>query len=159
MRYNRIEDGQENIASALIWNVFEKYEGPDYPDEGIQNFRAFIEPGSLKNLVKDGCPFYCCFNGDEMVGVLAFRGKSHISLLFVKEEYHRQGVAKTLLDIALRELLASDNSISEITVNSSPYAESIYEKMGFTATDSLQQRDGILFVPMVKHCSVYPSIV
>lgn len=152
MRYCKLETGQEDMVSDLIWEVFQKFEAPDYPEEGIQTFKSFIEPDNLKSLIKDGWPFYCCFDHDELAGVLTFRGNSHISLLFVKEKYHRQGIAKILLDIALQELLASDESITEITVNSSPYAKTIYEKMGFAATDSLQQRDGILFVPMVKYC-------
>lgn len=152
MRYCKLESGQEKMVSELVWEVFEKYEGPDYPEEGIRAFKAFIEPDNLKGLVMDGWPFYCCFDHDQLVGVLAFRGTSHISLLFVKEAYHRRGIAKTLLDTALHELLASDGSITQITVNSSPFAKNIYERMGFAATDSLQQQDGILFFPMMKRC-------
>lgn len=151
MRYSKFSNGQEYIVSELIWEVFMKFEAPDYPEEGIQIFKEFVKPDNLKNLVKDGWPVYCCFDHDRLVGVLAFRKtRSHISLLFVREEFHRQGIAKTMLTNALNEILRIDPAINQITVNSSPYAKNIYEKMGFIAMDSVQQQDGILFIPMVK---------
>ncbi|WP_094603611.1 GNAT family N-acetyltransferase [Sporomusa silvacetica] len=38
--------------------------------------------------------------------------------------------------------------MKEITVNSSPYAVLIYEKMGFVRTDVEQEINGIRFIPM-----------
>jgi predicted GNAT family N-acyltransferase len=38
----------------------------------------------------------------------------------------------------------------EISVNSSLYAVEAYERLGFVATDTEQQKNGIRFVPM-KH--------
>ncbi|MEN6390146.1 MAG: GNAT family N-acetyltransferase [Syntrophomonas sp.] len=150
MRYALFEDGQETIVSKLVWTVFKKYEAPDYPPEGVQTFKDFIEPDRLKQMAEDGNSIYCCFDDEKLVGVLAFRGLSHISLLFVDEEYHRQGIAKTLLDKALKEIVARNSEIGEISVNSSPYAEGIYTRMGFTAQSSIQQQDGIRFIPMLK---------
>lgn len=151
MNYSKFKIGQEKIVSELVWTVFKKYEAPVYPEEGIKTFKTFIAPDNIKDMVcNNGSPIYCCFENDKLVGVLAFRGKAHISLLFVHEEYHRKGIAKKLLSNALDELMSSDKTISKITVNSSPYAMVIYERMGFLATSELQQQDGLLFIPMVK---------
>lgn len=150
MRYARFERGQEKEVYELVWAVFAKYEAPDYPEEGVQTFRNFIEPDNLKKMAGNDNRIYCCFDDKKLVGVLAFRGTAHISLLFVDEQYHRQGIAKTLLDKALIEIAACNPEIDEITVNSSPYAESIYTRMGFTAQSAIQQQDGILFIPMLK---------
>lgn len=38
--------------------------------------------------------------------------------------------------------------VEEITVNSSPYAEKIYKKMGFTATAPEQITNGIRYIPL-----------
>ena len=35
-----------------------------------------------------------------------------------------------------------------VTVNSSPFAVKVYEKLGFTATGSRQVSDGIVYIPM-----------
>lgn len=150
MRYTRFENGQEKAVSDLVWTVFAKFEAPDYPEEGIQTFKEFIDLKNLKQMVSDGSRIYCCFDNERLVGVLAFRGPSHISLLFVNEDYHRQGIAKTLLANALEEIATFGKDVTEITVNSSPYAEGIYARMGFTAQSGVQQQDGILFVPMIK---------
>ena len=151
MYYAKFKTGQEKLVFELVWDVFNKFEAPDYPQEGINTFKEFIAPDNLKDMVcNHGFEIYCCFENDKLVGVLAFRDRSHISLLFVHEEYHQQGIAKTLLGNALEELQASDISIKKITVNSSPYAKEIYERMGFMATSEMQQQNGILFIPMVK---------
>jgi GNAT superfamily N-acetyltransferase len=152
MYYSKFKMGQEIMVSDLVWTVFAKYEAPVYPEEGIKTFKTFIAPDNIKNMVCDnGFEIYCCFENDKLVGVLAYRDMSHISLLFVHEEYHRRGIAKTLLCNALDELIASDKYITQITVNSSPYALDIYKSMGFIATSEIQQQNGLLFIPMVKN--------
>lgn len=151
MRYVMFKMGQEKIVSELVRTVFEKYEAPVYPEEGIKTFNAFVAPDNIKDMVcNNGFQIFCCFESENLVGVLALRDKSHLSLLFVHEEYHRQGIAKTLLSNALNELKASNENITQITVHSSPYAQGFYERMGFIATSAMQQQDGLLFIPMVK---------
>ncbi len=71
------------------------------------------------------------------------RNASHISMLFVKKEFHRQGIAKTLL-----KYMISQTNTNAITVNSSPYAVPIYHRLGFVDTDSEKTVDGIRFTPM-----------
>lgn len=154
MRYAEFEFGQEQIVSNLIWTVFNKYEAPDYPPEGIKTFKNFIAPNNIKHLAEEGNRIYCCFNQDRLVGVLALRSPSHISLLFVDEEYHRQGIARTLLSKSLEAIAVSNPEAEKITVNSSPFAEGIYARMGFTAADGIKQQDGIIFVPMVRQLKV-----
>lgn len=155
MNYSKFKIGQEKLVSEFVWNVFKKFEAPEYPEEGINTFKAFIAPENIKDMVcNSGFRIYCCFEKNKLIGVLAFRNDSHISLLFVHEEYHRQGIAKNLLNHGLNELKASNKSICRITVHSSPYARGIYERMGFLATSEIQQRDGLLFIPMVKDISL-----
>jgi len=145
------ELGQEKMISELIWSVFEKYEAPDYPEKGIATFQAFIAADHLQELVcNSDFRIYCCFEDQQLLGVVAWRHPSHISLLFVREDHHRQGIAKALLNKVLSEILATGKKITEITVNSSPYAVDIYKRMGFVATAELQEQDGILFIPMAK---------
>lgn len=155
MNYSKFKIGQEKLVSEFVWNVFERYEAPEYPEEGINTFKAFIAPENIKDMVcNSGFRIYCCFENNKLIGVLAFRNDSHISLLFVHEEYHRQGIAKELLNQGLDELKASNKNISKITVNSSPYARRIYERMGFLATSKIQQENGLLFIPMIKDISL-----
>lgn len=151
LRYQLFEIGQENIVSDLVWEVFSEFEAPDYSAEGVNTFKEFINPERLVNqITNNGFKIYCCFEEDVLVGVLAFRDISHISLLFVKKSHHRNGIAKELLRIAITKILEGNPNLQEITVNSSPYAVRIYERLGFNATDTMQEKEGLKYIPMRK---------
>ena len=126
-------------ALSLVWEVFCKYEAPEYSEKGITEFRNTIEDSQkIRNM-----NFYGAFLGDTLVGVLAMRKPQHISLFFVKEEYHRKGIGRQLF-----EAMRKDYEIQEFTVNSSPYAVEIYKHLGFLPTDTEQVTNGIRYTPM-----------
>ena len=81
---------------------------------------------------------------------MALRNLTHISLLFVKKSHHKRGIAKELLRLAIEYILKVNPDVQEITVNSSPYAVEIYNKLEFIATDDMLEKDGILFKLMKK---------
>ena len=151
LKYRKFESGDTTPIYGLIWRVFSEFEAPEYSEEGIQTFRAFIAPVSLANQIREGrLTVYCCSMEGVLVGVLAYRDFNHISLLFVDAKHHRKGIAKELLRISLKELVETGIAVEEITVNSSLYAVEIYKKMGFEPLDSMQTKNGIRFVPMKK---------
>jgi|GEM_PF-2894443 len=86
------------------------------------------------------------YDQETLAGVIASRGPSHISLLFVRKEYHRRGIARALLAVAEESCRLSGRS--EITVNSSPYAVEVYHRLGFVDTDKEKVMNGIRFTPM-----------
>jgi GNAT superfamily N-acetyltransferase len=147
----KFNKGDVAPISALIWDVFLEFEAPEYSEEGINTFREFIEPSRLSREIQENrMRFYCCHENDSVIGVLAYRDTSHISLLFVDKSYHRKGIAAELFRISLTEILEEYKDVKEITVNSSPYAESIYRKMGFVSQDTVQTLNGIKYIPMKK---------
>ncbi len=85
--------------------------------------------------------FYGAFKNDELLGIIAMKNKSHLTLLFTKKEHHRKGVAKALFNQMLEI-----SEVEVITVNSSPYAVEVYHKLGF-----------INFVKMTVDNSIYQS--
>lgn len=127
-------------ALQLIWKVFLEFEAPEYSYEGVKTFHDFIndkkEIGSLT--------LYGAFCESKLVGVIAMRGGSHISMFFVKKEYHRMGYGRRLFETVLQNTIAT-----KITVNSSPYAVEVYHKLGFKNISDEQVKDGIRFTPMV----------
>lgn len=151
LTYKPIAEGQIQLISDMVWEVFLQFEAPDYPDEGIATFKAFIDPERLTTEIKAGSyMIYGCFEGDMPVGVIALRQGKHISLLFVKSSHHRRGIAKKLLEFAVQHIIREYPGAKELTVNSSPYAIDVYRRLGFTPTDKIQEMSGIIFMPMKK---------
>lgn len=127
-------------AAALVWQVFQRFEAPEYPPQGVEAFRSFLEDRQgLLSLVA-----WAAWEGEELIGVLASRREgSHICLCFVREDFHRQGIGRSLWERFLAETCAK-----RITVHSSPYAVGFYHRLGFLDTAEEQQQDGIRFTPM-----------
>ena len=46
--------------------------------------------------------FFGAFLNNKLVGVISTRDKCHISLLFVNEEFHKQGIGKNLINYILK---------------------------------------------------------
>jgi len=131
--------------SNLVLNSFNKYVAPDYSQEGQNSFYGFFSEGKmLEKTLENGDFIFLAKEDNKTVGILTTRGKTHISLLFVDENYHGKGIAKKLFNTLLE-----DTEPKKITVNSSPFAEKIYEKLGFCKTSEMQEKDGIKSVPMV----------
>lgn len=139
----------DNVESALslIWNVFNEFESSDYLEEGIKTFKDFIEYNNIKEMMEKGIlRIWGCYDDEKIIGVLAAKNINHISMLFVDKEYHRKGIARKLLETLI--LVCKSVDKEEITVNSSPYAVSIYHKLGFADKGTEQTIDGIRFTPM-----------
>jgi predicted GNAT family N-acyltransferase len=89
------------------------------------------------------------YQGDEIIGVIATRDITHIALMFVDKRYHRKGIARQLFSNVLAEI--TDNAgLTQMTVNSSPYAVTAYERLGFVKTAEQQEKDGIIYIPMAR---------
>ncbi len=149
IRYSvrELERTEWEPAIELAWNTFLQFEAPEYSKKGIQSFRDFIEDPRLKRMFLDGkYPAYGAFIGDRLAGMLGIRNENHISLLFVKDEYHNLGIGRALLQYAFRQ--AKVFGIEDFTVNAAPYATGFYHKIGFEDSSREVTTDGIRFTPM-----------
>lgn len=134
-------------AMELVERVFMEFEAPEYSDEGVATFKAFIHGNEIKEKYSDGTfTIWGELDGNELIGIFAIRDKGHITLVFTDKRYHRRGVATTLWKEAL--LYCRDSGFDEVTVNSSPYGRAFYESIGFKATDNEKTDDGIRYIPM-----------
>ncbi|MCR5691418.1 MAG: GNAT family N-acetyltransferase [Eubacterium sp.] len=143
--------GQDKLHGALdlIWEVFAKYEAPDYDDMGIETFRHFIDyHNMLDRLQKGQMKFWGCYIGNYLVGVIGMREGQHISLLFVREKFHHLGIARNLVKMGVEDVLAGDPEVRAVTVNSSPYAVGFYRRLGFEALGPEETANGIRYTSM-----------
>ncbi len=135
-------------AMQLAWDTFLIFEAPEYSKEGVKNFQNFVRDPVLKKMFLKGQYLtYGAFVDQTMIGVVGVRNTNHISLLFVDQEYHHQGVATTLLK-GIFSYVSSELGKHEMTVNSSPYAVGFYHTIGFCDIDKEITTDGIRYTPM-----------
>lgn len=147
--YREMIIGQEQLVSDMVWEVFEEFVAPGYAPEGIETFRCFIQVDELKKATESGRFFtICCWDEETLVGSITIRDGNHISLLFVRKDYHQQGIAKKLLFKAVNKCNEWKADLTEITVNSSPYAVNIYKRLGFKAIGEQITQNGITYIPM-----------
>ncbi len=136
-------------ALDLIWEVFQKYEVPDYEEMGVKTFRHFIDYGNMVEKIHQGeMRFWGCYISNLLVGVIALRTGQHISLLFVRDKFHHLGIARKLVNVAVDTVINSEPEIRAVTVNSSPYAVEFYKKVGFVPQGPEQRADGIRYTTM-----------
>lgn len=149
MQICKIKQNKLREALELVWEVFEKYDKPDYEEMGVATFRHFIEYGNMVEKVNQGeMNFWGCYLNNLLIGVVAVRTGQHISLLFVRDKFHHLGVASKLVKVAIAYCQSLEPKVRAITVNSSPYAVGFYEKMGFVALGPEKKADGIRFTSM-----------
>lgn len=140
MEIRELTQIEKKDALSLVWNVFLKFEAPDYTAEGVQTFHDFIRNEEVTNRLT----MYGAFKKGLLVGVVATRSAgNHISLFFVHSEFHRQGIGTHLFKEVVKR-----SASNKITVNSSPYAVEVYHRLGFVNTDTEQQTDGMRYTPM-----------
>ncbi len=74
--------------------------------------------------------------------------KTHINLVFTKKEYHRRGIAKSIFNYLLNDIINGNPILEGITLNSSPYGLPFYLATGFIPLSDEQEINGIRFTPM-----------
>ena len=141
MLVRELRSAEYGLALKLAWRAFEQFEAPEYSAEGVENFRSTINDPDFSRRIR--C--YGAYDGQKLVGMIATRNEgTHITLFFVDEAYHRQGIGRRLFEAVLAKVPSAC-----ITVNSSPYAVEVYRRMGFAATKPEQLTDGIRYTPMI----------
>ena len=140
------EDWEE--AMSLAWRTFLQFEADDYSPEGVRNFENFITDTTLYRMFVMGAyQMFVALDGEKIVGMITLRDMTHISLLFVDEKYHRQGIGRALMQY-LENYLLTELQASRVTVDSSPYGVDFYHRLGFRDLHPEQRKDGIIYTPM-----------
>lgn len=135
-------------AMSLAWRTFLRFEADVYSPEGVKNFENFITDSTLYRMFVVGSyQLFVALDGKKIVGMLTLRDGTHISLLFVDEQYHRKGIGRALMQY-LSNYLLTEMQASRVTVNSSPYGVEFYHRLGFQDLRPQEKRDGIIYTPM-----------
>ena len=139
-------------AIELVNGVFSEFVAVDYSEQGKNTFEAYLKNKYEEvsaDLKSDNKKMWAYYQDDKILGVIATRDVSHIALMFVDKQHHRKGIARQMFNVVLEDLKKNE-SVTQVTVNSSPYAVKVYEHLGFIKTGEQQEKDGILFTPMMR---------
>ena len=141
--------GEIDLLSNMVNNIFDEFVGKDYSEEGNMEFKNYISPKNiLARLNEKSSQFFIAKKNDKIIGILEIKNKDHVSLFFVKKDYHGKGIGKILFENYINTLKQNNTEIKIISVNSSFYAENIYARLGFIETDEMQEKNGIKYIPM-----------
>ncbi|MCQ2522649.1 MAG: GNAT family N-acetyltransferase [Lachnospiraceae bacterium] len=140
-------------AMALAWRTFQKFEAKEYTQEGVESFLDFISDETLKKMfIKGYYQLFLAVNEfDTIMGMISLREENHISLLFVEEKLHHQGIGSSLIAYA-SEYVQKSLPVPrlDLTVHAAPTAIPFYEKCGFVPIQEMQEKNGIVYLPMKK---------
>jgi GNAT superfamily N-acetyltransferase len=143
-----MQPGEETQVCELIARIFHAFVAADSSPEGVQEFLKYVQPEPLLERSRVNHFVLVAVAQDRIVGVIEVRGYQHVSLLFMDQAYQGQGIARELWRRALSICRKEKPDLAEVSVNSSPYAVPIYEKLGFRPQGLEQTAHGIRFVPM-----------
>lgn len=102
----------------------------------------------IKKLLEMQSIEYFVFEKDlSIIGVIAYKQPSHLIHFFVNQNSQQQGIGRQLW-MFLEDKLSQQHS--KITVNSSCYAQPVYENFGFTVTSTVIENGGLRYIPMCK---------
>lgn len=142
MNIRQLNNREYNEAVELSLKVFMECGTTDFDDSGLNTFKDFIYNQSLMNELT----IFGAFDDSELIGIIGTKNKGqHISLFFINPKYHRKGIGRSLFDYAY-----SNQTVAQITVNSSSFAVRFYENLGFTKAAEEQVTNGLRYTPMIK---------
>ncbi|MDA8447409.1 GNAT family N-acetyltransferase [Paracidovorax valerianellae] len=115
---------------------------------GAESFLRSLGPeGIARNIAAPELDYYVGSAGGQLIGVVAVRNRMHLFHLFVDQPFQRGGVARALW-AHVKEVYGWPSASGPTTVNSTPFAQAFYERMGFHAVGARLEKNGIAFVPM-----------
>jgi GNAT superfamily N-acetyltransferase len=93
------------FAINMLKLVFDEFVGKDYSEEGNKEFLDFLLSNKMKERFKNNLnkTFVVKYNS-EIIGLLEIKNNNHISLFFIKKEFHRKGIGRNLFEYYLKLL-------------------------------------------------------
>lgn len=146
IRCREMAPGDEPAVLGLVMRSFDEFVRPDFTEEGVAEFIR-----AATSIVMDraeGHRVTVAERDGRIVGMVSVRDGSHVSLFFVEPGEGGRGIGRVLLGSAIGAASEHGGPLAAVTVNSSPWAVPVYERLGFAATGPEVESDGIRCVPM-----------
>lgn len=128
-----------DAISRLVCALSERFVCPSFEPSARQ---ALLDSMSVEKIrgYLDGAYDYvvAVTPNDELVGVAGLRDNSHLYHLFVRAEYHGQGIAQRLWEQLKNGAIKKGNT-GHFSVNSAVNAERVYLRFGFRRVDGVSR--------------------
>lgn len=145
IREAKLSDTQ--AISNLARSLSKKYVAPEFHAEARDAFLKSMTVDGIRQLIGSGLRYHLAEINGNIVGIIGMKDNVHLYHLFVDEYFHRKGIARLLWNTAMKSCKTAGNP-GEFTVNSSRYAQRVYESFGFVAQSAPHERNGIVTIPM-----------
>jgi GNAT superfamily N-acetyltransferase len=150
--YDLLASGDEQAAADLVKETFLSQVAPLYATEGVNEFMSQVSAQAIGQRLQAKDFILAAYGPEGLTGIIEVDShRGHIVWFFVRQDAQGLGVGRELLARALAEQKNRNPDIAKVTVNSSPNSADAYRTLGFFATDYQQERNGIIFTPMVLH--------
>jgi GNAT superfamily N-acetyltransferase len=149
LEYRLMKRGEETEVCHLVVRVFDEFVAPQFSREGVQEFRRYADPHLFLLRSRWNHFVLLAVTQKEIAGMIEVRDDGHVTLLFVDERFQGAGTGRELLRRGLEICLIRNPKLSAATVNSSPNAVGVYERLGFHRAGPERAEDQVRFVPMV----------
>ncbi len=118
INFRQLKPGEEIEVCNLAARSFNEFIAPGFAEEGVQEFFKYSNPRAFKRRLESGYFAMVAESQGKLAGMIELRGNNHISMLYVDKAFHRKGVAKELVRLALEKVSSNNESPKDITVNS-----------------------------------------
>lgn len=112
-------------------------------------FKSYFSEQSFKRRSENNVEIYVATYKDEIVGFIELENKKTLSSIYVKKDYHNQGIGTILLDKAEILCLRKDDDYI-INLVASDYAVDFYLKRGYHKSGKTKKVLGVNMTPMTK---------
>jgi len=133
--------GDENQISGCMWASADLCELTGGTSESVAEWLQICDPEELRDRILSGEKTLVATWNEIVVGFIAFKRGNHLSLLFVRKEFARQGVGRELFTQCAHDL-------DEATVNAAEAAVGFYQKIGFKQNGDRFFKNGVWATPM-----------
>ena len=147
MRIRPIEGEDLPHVAALLKALTIEFIVHESTPEGASTVLRENNEEGIRRYIESGFVYHVAEVDGGIVGFVGMRDRSHLFHMFVRRDWHRQGVARKLWEVARAAAIEAGGS-GNFSVNASNYAVPVYEALGFVRTAPTQLLKGMYFNPM-----------
>lgn len=129
-------------VSVLVRSGFEEFVAPDWEPDAREVFGTESSPDRFHKLLGEAAFASVAVVAEEIVGVIVLPQPNLLAFPFVRRDWHKQGIARALWELARHHLEACHPEVKTVELNSSPHAVAAYRALGFYPISEQFKRGG-----------------